>query len=48
MSCYSDGDCKELRALMNSSGLLELFLDQASAAESMGLLPGKPVIIKVE
>ena len=43
VTCYSEGDCNVLKALINSSGLLELFLDQASAAGSLGITIGEPV-----
>ena len=43
--CYANGECNVLHALMNSSGLLELFLDRGSAARSLGLEIGEQVTV---
>jgi hypothetical protein len=43
--CYEDGACDILHALINSSGLLEVFLDRANAAETLGIKVGDTVTI---
>jgi S-adenosylmethionine hydrolase len=47
VSCYADGDCKVLHALINSSGLLEVFLDRGSASSALGLAGGEPVTVRL-
>ena len=45
VSCYANGECNVLHALMNSSGLLEFFLDRGSAARTLGLEIGEQVTV---
>jgi S-adenosylmethionine hydrolase len=41
--CYSEGDSRCPFALINSNGLVEIFVKEGSAARTMGVGPGQRV-----